>query len=245
MNCFKRLSERRLIRRIEKLRLGEGEPIVKKLHQSVLYEKDARSALQYYVNLSERTYNSHLLRLACGGNNDDNHYWLYIKDGLYYAVQIGLKSKIFIGRTLYIPYVAVDFAYLEVHVKDCSYQLWSPSELYGYFIYSAKGLQPIALMLRGRDVSDFDESVWSVKVNYEPKRYQLEGYDCYGCKGDWYDVWFSAFSRKPIFDREEAERLPINHYERWFKGEKIIRQFGENERPSMQDMLIIWKMFIQ
>jgi len=253
MNCLKKLSEKCLIRRIERLREEGGEPFVKKLHKAVLYEEDAYEILRYYVNLSTQTplhgkpydRKSNLLKLACGCQNDPNHYWLYFADGLYYAVQIGLKSKIFIGRTVCVPYVELSFAYLKVQLKDCRWQLGVPSRLYGYFVYSAAGLEPIALMLEGRDVEaeGFDESVWGARVEYEPKPHHLEGFSNQGIKGKWYDVWFSIAKRGPIYDEEEAEHLPINGHERWWKGEKIIRQLKKNERPTLKDMMVIWNQF--
>ena len=91
MNYFKKLSERCLVRRIKKLREEGGEPIVKNLHRSVLYEEDAYNILQHYANLSaqtplhDRPYDckSNLLKLACGCNYDKNNYWLYSEGGLW------------------------------------------------------------------------------------------------------------------------------------------------------------------
>lgn len=51
-NYFIQRRENRLKRSIENLRLQDGEPIVKKLHKSVLYEEEAYEVLRYYVNLS-------------------------------------------------------------------------------------------------------------------------------------------------------------------------------------------------
>ena len=226
-----------------------------KLHKEVLYEADAYEVIRYYVNLTAKNSlpdgpydcKSNLLKLAAGKNADENDYWLYCQDGLYYAVQIGLKSKIYIGRAVCIPYAApIAFAYLRIPLKNCKWQLGVPSRLYGYFMYSAAGLEHIALMLEGKnvDVENFDESVWSARVEYEPKEHHLEGYDeIHGHKGSWYDVWFSLAKHGPIFDKEEADRLPINAHERWWNGEKIIRQFRKDEHPSLNDMLVIWDIF--
>lgn len=252
MNCFKKLSEKRLIRQIKNLRDQGGEPIVKKLHKAVLWEEDAYEVLRYYVNLTakiplpdgpyDRT--SNLLQLVCEPQECKDHYWIYIHDGLYFAVEIGLNSKIYIGREICLStrHGGLSFAYVKVPLKDCKWQLGVPSRLYGYFMYSAAGFEPIALMLEGRDVDveKFDESVWNARVKYESKPHHLEGYSDQGIKGEWYDVWFSIAKRGPIYDKEEAEHLPINAHERWWKGEKIIRQFKESERPTVKDMMVIW-----
>lgn len=260
MSYFSELGEKRLHRRIKKVRNQGGEPIVKKLHKDVLYEEDAYGIIRKYVyiafngicpsNLLMTNYDckSGLLKLVSEPQECKEHYWLYIHDGLYFMVEIGLDSKIHIGREICLPVsrVGLGFAYIKVPLKNCKWQLGVPSMLYGYFMYSEAGLEPIALMLEGRnvDVEDFDESVWNARVEYTPKKHYLEGYDKrYGHKGSWYDVWFSIAKRGPIFDQEEADHLPINAHERWWKGEKIIRQFEADKRPTLTDMMVIWDQF--
>ena len=248
---FNRLNEGRLIRGIENLRKGGGQPVVVKLYKPVLYEEDAYKVLQYYVNLSSQTplpegpydRKSNILRLAHNSNGDDCYYWLYIQDGLYYAIEIGMKSKIFIWCTVYIPYEEVRSAYLKVPIRDCTRDLCAPSRLYGYFVYSAAGLKPISVMFESEHLNPDIAAIWGAKVEYREKSSSLKGFDEYGLKGSWYDVWFSPAHSRPIYNKEKTERIPISGHERWWKGEKIIHQFNESERPSLQEMLTIWNIF--
>lgn len=251
-NYFKKMRENRIARRIEKLRTQEGNPVVYKLHKSVLYEADAYEVIRYYVNLTSKNplpnvpydCKSNLLQLR-SRNGDDSHYWVYKQDSLYYSVKIGFNSEISIGRKICSPFGDADgyFAYIELPLKSCNWQLGVSSELYGYFVTGSDGLRPIALMLRGVDVTNVYESIWGVRVEYEPDDYQLKGYDGRGLKGEWYDVWFSHYSFKPIYTREEAEQIPVYDVGKRWKGEKIIRQFKKNERPTLNDMLVIWDIF--
>ena len=260
-NYFAKWREDRLIRKLQKLRYLYGSPVVQKLSRSVLYENDAYQVLRYYVNLTaesplhEGLYDpkSNLLKLACGTGNDKNHYWLYQQDGLYYAVQIGLKSKIFIGRTSYIPYGNLIEGDIRIDLKDCRRDVWETLgtifpriPLYGYFHFGKDGLIPVALILEGEDVVDFNEGVWGAEVEYQEVSHILEGYDKFGRKGEWYDVFISPFSLSPLDYGNETMYQPwttIHH--RWWKGEKIIRQFDKADRLSLEDMLTIWELFIE
>ena len=247
---FARKREDRLMRRIERLRQDGGDPMVVKLHKPVLYEEDAYEAMRYWVNLSkgikfgEEPYerSSNLLKLACGCNEDKNEYWLYFKEGLYYAVQIGMKSKLFIGRTIYIPYCELGFAYIRVPVKDCKWQVKGASELYGYFLYAAEGLQPLALILKGSGIEDKDEGVWGAKVDYTPVPHLLDGYDFLGRKGKGYSEWDTSDGL--VYTEEEAKRaLYVYDLKYLWEGEKIIHQFRRNERPVFSDFLAMWNIF--
>ena len=260
-NYFAKWREDRLIRKLQELRYLFGAPVVEKLSGSVLYENDAYQVLRYYVNLiaesplHEGLYDpkSNLLKLACGTGNDKNHYWLYQQDGLYYAVQIGLKSKIFIGRTSYMPYINLGFAYIKVPIKNCSRQLsdtrgtlFADAPLFGYFVTGENGLRPLALILQGEDILDINDSVWGVDVNYHEEQYLLEGYDHLGRKGQFYNVWLSPFSLSLVYTYEDARYHPWNTVrQRWWKGEKIIRQFDKDDRLSLEDMLTVWKLFLK
>lgn len=252
MNYLTKIKERSFTNKVKKLRKQNKGPIVQNLHREILYEKDAYEVLRYYVNLSaqnplpDETCNSksNLLKLACGINKDENHYWLYCQNDLYYAVQIGLRSMIFIGKTTFLPYQELDFAYLKIPIKNCFWQIADHSRLYGYFLYASE-LEPIALLLNGFDIRDIDESVWGANVHYSAQEYRLDGYDALGRKGEWYDVWLSPYRFKPIYDREEANLWPVNAWKQFWKGEKIIHQFKNDERPSLSDMLMIWKIFLK
>ena len=206
-------------------------PVIVDLQTSVLYAEDAYEVFRYYVNRLAKVplpkgdyqHDSHLLKMALGPKTvHETFYWLYMQEGLYYAVSVAYqKSKLYIGDCSSSPFVVMPYASrLDIYVKERRY-FGEAIQLYGCFSLKDCVLTPELLVIKGNPVHNINVAPWNNAVDIQNPD-KLQGYDLCGRKGCWKDheYWRMYGITKKI----------------WV-GEKILKQYSADESPSYQDMI--------